>query len=60
MKLILSLEIQTNIFLYNLNEDKKQQINLALKMPEKLKEMIQSFEKIRGTDYKDIESLELK
>jgi arylsulfatase A-like enzyme len=46
--------------LYNLNEDKKQQINLALKMPEKLKEMIQSFEKIRGTDYKDIESLELK
>jgi len=46
--------------LYNLNEDKKQQINLAEKMPDKLKEMIQSFEKIRGTDYKDIESLELK
>jgi arylsulfatase A-like enzyme len=50
----------TEYLLYNLKEDQGQELNLAPKMPEKLKEMIQAFEKIRGTDYKDIESLELK
>lgn len=46
--------------LYNLKEDKGQRINLAEKIPKKLKKMILAFEKIRGTDYRNIESLELK
>jgi ABC-type uncharacterized transport system substrate-binding protein len=46
--------------LYNLKNDKRQQINLAEKMPKKMKQMILSFEKIRGTDYRNIELLELK
>jgi arylsulfatase A-like enzyme len=46
--------------LYNLKEDKGQRINLAEKIPKKLKQMILAFEKIRGTDYRNIESLELK
>lgn len=46
--------------LYNLKEDIGQKQNLASQMPEKLKQMIQAFEKIRGTDYNTIESLELK
>jgi arylsulfatase A-like enzyme len=49
-----------DFLLYNLKDDQKQKINLAAKMPKKLKEMINAFEKIRGTDYKNIESLELK
>ena len=46
--------------LYNLNIDLGQQNNLAKSNLEKLKEMITGFEAIRGTDYKDIEALELK
>ena len=46
--------------LYNIKEDQKQQNNLANKMPEKVKQMVQAFEEIRGTDYKNIEALELK
>lgn len=46
--------------LYNLKDDASQQNNLATSNPEKLKEMIVNFEAIRGTDYKDIETLELK
>nr|WP_320118777.1 arylsulfatase [uncultured Marinifilum sp.] len=46
--------------LYNLKEDIAQQNNLASTKPEKLKELIKSFEKIRGTDYRNIEAVELK
>jgi arylsulfatase A-like enzyme len=49
-----------DFLLYNLKEDQGQKMNLAFKMPKKLKEMITTFEKIRGTDYKNIESLQLK
>jgi len=37
--------------LYNLKEDKSQQYNLAKSNPEKLEEMVASFESIRGKDY---------
>ena len=46
--------------LYNLKEDIGQQHNLAESNPEKLAEMIASFEIIRGTDYSKIELIELK
>ena len=46
--------------LYNLQEDIGQQHNLAETNPEKLKEMVTSFEKIRGKDYGSTEPLELK
>ncbi|NND31809.1 MAG: arylsulfatase [Saprospiraceae bacterium] len=46
--------------LFNLREDISQQHNLATTNAAKLSEMIQSFEKIRGQDYKDVEDLELK
>ncbi|TLX71932.1 arylsulfatase [Labilibacter sediminis] len=36
--------------LYNIKEDKAQQINLAGQMTEKIKEMIEEFESIRGKD----------
>jgi arylsulfatase A-like enzyme len=45
--------------LYNLEEELGQQTNLAEKEPEKLQEMIESFEKIRGKEF-TIEQLELK
>ncbi|WP_461533190.1 sulfatase family protein [Sinomicrobium sp.] len=46
--------------LYNMNNDKAQQHNLAEQEPEKLKEMIADFEAVRGKDYGTIEQLELK
>ncbi len=46
--------------LYNLEEDPGQQINLAEQRPEKLQEMIEDFEEIRGKEYRKIEALELK
>jgi arylsulfatase A-like enzyme len=46
--------------LYNLNDDIGQQNNLAKSEPEKLQEMIETFEKIRGTTFQNIEQLELK
>ncbi len=46
--------------LYNLEDDLGQQTNLAEENPEKLKEMITVFEEIRGTEFGDIEELELK
>lgn len=46
--------------LYNVKEDLNQQNNLAISNPDKLKAMITNFEAIRGTDYKNIEALELK
>jgi arylsulfatase A-like enzyme len=46
--------------LYNLKEDRGQQHNLAESEPEKLQEMIKSFESIRGTGSQKIEQLELK
>ena len=46
--------------LYNLEEDIGQQENLAGANPEKLQEMIATFEQIRGKDYGKAEKLELK
>lgn len=46
--------------LYNLEEDIGQQNNLAQTRPDKLKEMIEYFEKIRGEEYADTEKLELQ
>ena len=46
--------------LYNLKEDLGQQDNLAKANPEKLAEMIATFEKIRGKDYNRTQKLELK
>jgi arylsulfatase A-like enzyme len=46
--------------LFNLENDIGQQENLAESEPEKLKEMIETFEKLRGTNTGEIEQLELK
>ena len=46
--------------LYNLGDEIGQQDNLAKKEPEKLREMIETFEKLRGGEFQDIEELELK
>ncbi len=46
--------------LYDLSSDLGQQNNLADKNPEKLKEMIEVFSRIRGTEFNKIEQLELK
>ncbi|MBO2543584.1 arylsulfatase [Salegentibacter sp. BDJ18] len=46
--------------LYNIKYDQGQKTNLAEQNPEKLEEMILTFEKIRGVDYGQIEQLELK
>jgi arylsulfatase A-like enzyme len=46
--------------LYNLAEDLGQQNNLAASEPEKLKEMMEIFNSIRGEDTGEIEQLELK
>lgn len=51
----------SNVFLlYNIKEDIGQKNNLASENPEKLNEMIRSFEAIRGKDYNNIQKLELK
>lgn len=46
--------------LYNLKEDIGQQNNLAISEPEKLQEMIKTFESLRGTESQKIDQLELK
>ncbi|WP_296704343.1 arylsulfatase [Algoriphagus sp.] len=46
--------------LYNLKDDPSQQTNLAESNPEKLVEMINGFEAIRGENGNQIEALELK
>ncbi|NNE75648.1 MAG: arylsulfatase, partial [Pricia sp.] len=46
--------------LYDLSEDVGQENNLAESNPEKLQEMIASFQAIRGNAYGGIEQLELK
>ena len=46
--------------LYNLKEDIGQQYNLAISEPEKLQEMIKTFESLRGIESQKIEQLELK
>ncbi len=46
--------------LYNLQDDIGEQNNLAEKEKQKLKEMMQAFEKIRGKNYKKTEKLILK
>jgi arylsulfatase A-like enzyme len=63
-----AIEKQVNIelgnsdeyLLYDINKDSAQQNNVAKIKPKKLKQMISSFEAIRGTDYKNIQFLELK
>jgi len=46
--------------LYNLKEDPSQKSDLSKKEPEKLKEMIASFVKIRGRDFSNIKNLVLE
>lgn len=46
--------------LYNLTDDLIQQKNVAAEHPEKLKELIEEFESIRGNEYSTIQKLELK
>ncbi|MEX2514346.1 MAG: arylsulfatase [Cyclobacteriaceae bacterium] len=46
--------------LYDLSQDRGQQMNLAQKEPEKLKELVDIFVNIRGKDYVNTEALELK
>lgn len=46
--------------LYNLKEDIRQKNNLAKSNPEKLKELITAYEKIRGNENRDIQQLELE
>ena len=46
--------------LYHLSEDQGQQTNLAESKPEKLQEMIATFEAIRGVEFNDTQQLELK
>ncbi len=50
----------TDFQLYNLSEDLGQQKNLATEKPDKLKEMINTFEQVRGKNFGNIEQLELK
>ena len=46
--------------LYNLKDDPSQKNDLAKKEPEKLKEMISKFVKIRGSNFSNIEKLKLE
>lgn len=46
--------------LFNLKDDLGQEHNLAESNPDKLAELIASFEKIRGNDYQRIEQIKLK
>ena len=46
--------------LYDLSTDKGQQKNLAETNPKKLQELIRIFENKRGSDYSNIELIELK
>ncbi|NJB85847.1 arylsulfatase A-like enzyme [Lewinella marina] len=46
--------------LYNLTEDIGQQNNLAATHPEKLKELVRDFAKIRGVEYSETELLKLE
>jgi arylsulfatase A-like enzyme len=49
-----------NFQLYNLNEDIGQQQNQAATNPEKLRDMLNAFETLRGKDFSNIQQLELK
>ncbi|WP_229130259.1 arylsulfatase [Ancylomarina sp. 16SWW S1-10-2] len=46
--------------LYNLKDDEGEQNNLAKSNPKKLKEMLESFEALRGKNYSKIQKMELK
>lgn len=46
--------------LYHLQDDIGQQQNLAASKPEKLEEMKQRFQEIRGAEFQEVEQLELK
>ena len=50
----------TEPLLYNLKDDLAQQTNLAQTNKDKLEEMINAFEAIRGKEYKKVSELELK
>ncbi|MGB5434475.1 MAG: sulfatase-like hydrolase/transferase [Maribacter sp.] len=56
----IELGIAESYQLFNVKEDRKQEKNLAESNPEKLKEMIATYEKIRGTEKIEIKELELK
>ncbi|MCW2119030.1 sulfatase family protein [Flavobacterium sp. 7A] len=46
--------------LYNTKKDIGQQNNVAKQFPDKLKEMKETFEKLRGTDYQNVKELKLQ
>jgi arylsulfatase A-like enzyme len=46
--------------LYNTKKDIGQQNNVAKQYPDKLKEMKETFEKLRGSDYKNVQELKLQ
>jgi len=60
MQLNIELGNSKEFQLYNLKEDIGQQNNLADSEPEKLQEMIKTFESLRGIESQKIEQLELK
>ncbi|EIJ40764.1 arylsulfatase A family protein [Galbibacter orientalis DSM 19592] len=56
----IELGVSSEYQLYNLKEDFKQQKNQASTSKQKLTEMIETYEKLRGTEKVDIKELELK
>ncbi|WP_282117247.1 sulfatase family protein [Cellulophaga baltica] len=56
----IELGIADTYQLYNLKTDRKQETNLAASNPEKLKEMIATYEELRGETSVEIKELELK
>lgn len=50
----------TEFQLFDLSEDIGQQKNLAASEPEKLQEMIETFERLRGIEFQEVHPLELK
>lgn len=59
-KVNIELGNSAGYLLFNLERDPGQQTNLAQKEPEKLMQMIENFESIRGKEYANIQTLELK
>ncbi|MDO6470414.1 arylsulfatase [Maribacter sp. 1_MG-2023] len=56
----IELGVSESYQLYNIKEDRAQEHNVAESNPEKLKEMMANYEKLRGTDKVEIKELELK
>jgi arylsulfatase A-like enzyme len=59
-KVNIELGNNPNFRLYNLKDDIGQKQNLAESNPEKLKQLIEEFEEIRGKNYSDVKELQLK